>query len=154
MTNADPRGLLGGLLLIAMGFWFGVTSLNLRIGNLIQMGPGLYPLILSVIAVLLGVLLLLQGLKGRGEDEEYEQARWRPIMAVMGGIAAFALCIKSLGLIPAVFFTVVVCATGDRASRPLNTLVLAVICATGAWLIFRVGLNLPMPAFTGSLRWT
>jgi hypothetical protein len=70
---------------------------------------------------------------------------------VSASLVAFGLAFTWLGLVPAIILTVVIAAAADRTSRPLSAVLLGVGFAIGAWLIFRVGLNLPMPAFRGLL---
>jgi hypothetical protein len=67
------------------------------------------------------------------------------MIAVLASIAGFALVLGQFGLIPAVVVGVGLAALGDRTSRPLPTLALAVAAALGCWLAFSVGLGLQMP---------
>lgn len=151
MKRVEYRSLSGGLMLTGMGLAFGLAAMNMRLGTLMQMGPGFYPLILSAVAFALGVLLTISSFGA--EEEEDEPVQIRSTLAVLGAIAAFALSIRSLGMIPAVFLTVIVAATGDNGSRPVPTLLVAGFCGLAAWLIFVVGLRLPIPAVTGALLW-
>jgi hypothetical protein len=49
-----------GIFFIAVGLLFGSISLTYTIGTLSNMGPGYYPLILSVALIVLGIVNILR----------------------------------------------------------------------------------------------
>ncbi len=60
----------------------------------------------------------------------------RACLAVSGSVLIYAFLIERAGLLPAVVATVFVAALGSHASRPLETLFLAVSLAAAVALIF------------------
>jgi len=60
----------------------------------------------------------------------------RACIAVGGSVLIYAFLIERAGLLPAVVATVFVAALGSHASRPLQTLLLAVGLAAAVALIF------------------
>jgi hypothetical protein len=146
MNRTLAREVLGGLLVIAVGLFFAVGALHFRMGTLMHMGPGFFPLIVGIVTTFLGVVIVVAAFKS---SETFEGVEWRPMLGVLAGIAGFAAMIGAFGLIPAMVVGVALSALGDRTSRSLQTVVLAVVSAIGAWLVFRVGLGLQIPG----LKW-
>ena len=59
--NAD---LISGLLFIAFGLWFcGSSVYGLKIGNAFRMGPGFFPAVLGGLLALLGLVIVISGLR-------------------------------------------------------------------------------------------
>lgn len=138
--------LAGGLLMAAIGIFFFVGSLGMRMGTAQKMGPAYFPMVLSVLLLAVAAAILLRCV--RIEGGTFDMA-WRPFAFVSAGLLVFGLTLGTLGLIPAIVLTVVVSGFADPDNRIAGTLALGVSCAVAAWLIFRVGLHLPMPAFRG-----
>jgi hypothetical protein len=146
-VNRDLVDLISGALLALVGLIFLVPAFGYGIGSLTAMGAGFLPMAVSAITIGLGLAILVQGLRGR--LAEVPEIAWRPLVAVAAGMAAFALLVERLGMVPAIIAAVFLAALGDRESRPLGTIVLAVFLCIGVWLVFAVGLGLPIRAFRG-----
>ncbi|MGQ7791994.1 tripartite tricarboxylate transporter TctB family protein [Faunimonas sp. B44] len=145
------RDLIGGLVFCAVGLFFVAGAFGMNWGTAQRMGPGYLPLVLGILLIGLSLVSLFQA--GPPEVTE-ETIAWRPLIACAAAIVAFGLGLRWLGFIPAVVLAVVLASLGDRTARPVVTIALAVFLAVSAWAIFRLGLNLPMPAFRGLLQWT
>lgn len=137
-----PQDVLGGALLIGVGAAFYAGSMRLRMGTLMSMGPGYFPRVLAVVLIGVGIAVIVMGLINR---ERLQTPELRPMLCVLGAVAIFALTVRQLGLIPAMFLGVLVAAGGDRTSRFSRAALLAAGAGIGAWLIFRVGLGLQLP---------
>lgn len=146
----DVRDIIAGGTVIAVAFAFFYRSFAFGIGTPSDMGAGFFPMVLSGVALIIGLAILLDGLvrKTRGHAE-HEEFALRPLLAVLGGIAAFALLLTPFGLGPAVAAAAAVAGLGDPENRLINLAVLAVFLAIGCWLIFSVGLKLPLPLIRG-----
>jgi len=142
LKPVDKRDLAAGAALIIIGLVFAIGSLQLRIGTARSMGAGFFPLIFSAATIVIGILVALPALSRRGE---LTFPPWRPFLAVIGSIALFAVAMEPFGLLPAVVGTVCLAAVADRRSTPVAAALLAVGLAAGCWLLFNVGLGLPMP---------
>ena len=145
MQGRNAKDLLGGLLMGAIGLYFLVGAFGMRIGTARAMGPGYLPLALGIIMLGLAVLIFLRGLQ---PGERVEPIAWRPLIWVSVSVLAFGLGFIWLGLIPAIALTVLTASLADRTSGIFGAIVVAVVLGVSAWLIFSVGLGLPMPAFT------
>lgn len=138
------RDLVGGLIVAAVGLVFLIGALRMRIGSAMEMGPGYFPLATAVIVIALGLWIAASGL---GSGEPIEAPEMRPLAAILGAVAIFALLLDAFGLVPAVVAGSLASSLGDRTSRPVEALLLAAGTALASWLVFRVGLGLQMPGF-------
>lgn len=144
----NPPGILGALLLAAIGFIFLVDAGDLDVGTAGMMGPGYFPIALAIILFGLSAAILFQALRTSGKLPDIPL---RPLLAVSAGILSFALLIEPFGLIPALIATVCLSSLADRQTKLPAVLALGVGVAVGAWLIFSLGLGLSMPAFRWAL---
>jgi hypothetical protein len=138
------RDCIGGLIVAAVGIAFLAGSLRMRIGGAMDMGPGYFPLAASILVVLLGLWIAAAGYRSA---EVIDRPEWRPALSILASVAIFALVLDPFGLLPAVAAGSLVASLGDRTSRPLEAVLLAVGTALACWLIFSVGLGLQMPGF-------
>lgn len=146
MPRIDRGELAAGLLICAIGAYFLYGSFSFPMGTPTRIGPGYLPMVVSGIAVGLGVVIMLLSL---GRAGALPNPAMRPALAVLISIAGFAVTLERLGLVPATFLAVIIASLGDRRSQPLAVLTLAAVVAAAAWLIFIVALGLPMRSF----RW-
>lgn len=136
------RDVAGGVIVAAVAAFLLAGALRMRVGTALEMGPGYFPMLVSSVAVILGLLIAAGGLARSGAIQD---VHWRPMLAVLGAIAAFAVILGQIGLIPAMIVGVAIAASGDATSRWRQTLLVAVGAALASWLVFRVGLGLQMP---------
>jgi hypothetical protein len=134
--------LLAGLGMAVLCGAFVLFASDYGIGRLARIGPGFYPTAFGLVGVGLGILIVIGSFLSAGEAEA--PLRWRPLLFVSAGIAAFTLMVEPVGLLPAVFVSTVINALADRRSRLPGTLLLAVFLTAGVWLVFVVLLGLPI----------
>jgi hypothetical protein len=147
MSSRDPRDIIGGCLLAAIGLFFAVYSLaNYQLGAMSQMGPGMLPLQLGVILVLLGLAIAGMGLMRAGALPRPDM---RALLAVTGAIIGFAVVADLMGLIPAVIAVVVASALADNKLSPVAIAGLTAVLLVIAVVAFHYGLGIRMPLF----RW-
>ena len=139
-----PQDVVGGVLLIGVGAAFYAGTMRLRMGTLISMGPGYFPRAVAIMLICVGIAIVVMGILNR---QKLNMPEVRPFVCVLGAVAVFALTVRQLGLIPAMFLGVLVAAGGDSTSRFWRAAMLAAGAGVAAWLIFRVGLGLQLPGF-------
>lgn len=135
------RDLLGGLALMAIGAFFSVNAFQMGVGTTRNMGAGYFPLLGGVFTMIVSLFIVAGSLARAGS---VDRPSWRPFLAIAASIAAFIFVMPVGGLLPAVFASVLIAAIADSRSRPLGTLLLAAGLCVGAWLVFIVGLGLPI----------
>jgi hypothetical protein len=141
------RDVIGGLVLIATGLAFYLAGRGLDMGTPRRMGPGFLPTASAMIVAGLGVVIVLGGLR---RHVDAEAPALRPTLLILCGVAAFALIVPRLGLMPAVAGAVFVSAFADPRHTALTAGLLAAGAAVGAWVIFVLGLSLQVPAFSAA----
>lgn len=137
------KDLVSGLLFLAVGAFLVVEAADYRMGTLLRMGPGYFPVIIGSLILLVGGTLTVKGvMKGA---EKLPTFSLRPLVFLLGAILAFALALERTGLIAATILLVLI---GRMASqRPMNWKASALLCAVlvgAAVLIFWYLLELPM----------
>lgn len=147
MLSRDYRDIAGGFLLVAVGLifsWYATAHYDL--GTMRRMGPGMFPTALGVVLAGFGFMIAIPAAFRPGVMPEIRI--WTPLY-VLTGVAAFALMIRPMGLIPAVLGVVVISSLAELKVKPVSLTVLSTVLCLIAWLVFRVGLGLPVALF----RW-
>lgn len=91
-----------------------------------------------------GVLIALPAWIRRGTLPLPEM---RPLLLVLAAVISFALTIEWVGMVPAIFILTGLAVLADNKLGILGTIVLAAGLSAGAWLIFVVGLGIPLHPF-------
>lgn len=116
-----------------------------------EIGPGGFPLIVSMLLVLVGGLTILSSLSGEGETLSIARGEVRALGFVLAGVAAFALLISPLGLIPAVLAVVGLSSFANRGPNPLRIALIGCGLTAMTWVIFVLFLRMPLSPINLSL---
>ncbi|WP_312833803.1 tripartite tricarboxylate transporter TctB family protein [Comamonas sp.] len=145
----------GGALMVLIGGSAAYAAQGYNIGSLAHMGPGYFPFAVGVLLALTGVLIALNAKKkGPGDDaalvgHKHDIPDFRGAACIILGTIAFYFCGEYLGLLPATFAIVFICALGDRSNSVMACFVLAMSMMIVAVLIFWWALQVQMPL----VRW-
>lgn len=150
ITDMKPEGtdrstIAAGALFLAIGALFGWQSLGLEMGTALRMGPGFFPLILAGVLMLLGLLVVLSGLKGAGDA--WGPMAWAGMAFILPAPVIFGLTVRGLGFVPAIFLVTLVAGFAARRLAIWQVLLLAVAVTVFATLVFSYGLALPYRRF-------
>lgn len=138
------KDLLAGAVFTAFGLAFAVTSATYEIGTPLRMGPGFYPLVLGGILVVLGVSIAVKGFVA-AEGGDIGTVPWKALVLLVGAILFFGLTVRGLGLVPALFVTVLLAGLADRKARLVPAVVIAASLTALSVLIFVYVLQLRLP---------
>lgn len=142
----DPADLVAGLLFIALGLGFGLSSwFQLPIGTALRMGPGYAPLALSVVLVILGAVILASAL--RVTPQEIGPLAWRGVAFILPAPILFGLIVRPAGFVPAVFLAALLASFASPRMRPAGALLLAAAVTLFSTLVFSYALGLPYRRF-------
>jgi putative tricarboxylic transport membrane protein len=133
-----------GLLLIGVAAVYLIGSLRLSMGSATRMGPGYFPMLLVGLLSLLGVLIVLRGLR-RVDSADAPAIGWRGIIIVSSSVILFAVSVTTLGFGPAVAIAATVSSFASAEARPVERVALAAGLVAFCWLVFIAGLNLRVP---------
>lgn len=153
LKSISRTDLAAGLLVMAVGALALVEALNYPFGTTRNMGPGYFPIVLSVLLIGFGLGIIL--FEGRApapvDDEDPDSkptfAHVRPLLANMAAFLALGLLIESFGLFIASAIAVMLAGLADKRVPLWKTAILAVIVATASCLIFVYGLRLQIRVF-------
>ena len=134
-----------GLLCVALAAFGLIQGRRYPIGSSDEMGPGYFPLLLTVLLALLGFVVLANGL--RVDGPEVGAIPLRALLATTLPIVFFGLTLRGLGLVLSLTITVLATTFAMRSWNPVvalsTTLVLVVACVA----IFVFALGLPLSLF-------
>lgn len=106
------------------------------------MGPRYFPTIIGGLLVLLGLVIVVNGLLKTGEKIKAWAAR--PLVMVLAAVGAFAFMVRPLGLVLATLALVFISCLGGSESRLRDIVALSLLLATLAVVIFIYGVGLPL----------
>ncbi|WP_197435195.1 tripartite tricarboxylate transporter TctB family protein [Nitratireductor arenosus] len=146
MSDFNRNELQAALVLIGLGIGCLIIALGYPMGTVVRMGAGFFPVALSVLLIGLGAVLAWQS---RTAEKTEVVLRLRPFVMILGGILAWALMVDRIGFLPATAILVVLCAMVERETTWRSALLLtAGLCVFG-WLVFIVGLKIPLSMLGG-----
>ncbi|HUH92056.1 MAG TPA: tripartite tricarboxylate transporter TctB family protein [Casimicrobiaceae bacterium] len=139
----NNRNLLKGLFLIAIALAFGLGSLRYPMGTFARAGPGLFPLLVSLLLVLVGLTIVVRSLLSERVAMAFTV---RNIALVTASLVGFALISEYVDMIAGIVF-MVFCASlaGTSYSIARNLKIVAVLVAVA--LIFEKFLGLQLPLY-------
>lgn len=141
------KSVLAGLIFMLIAGVFGCAAYRLPLGTMLRMGPGYFPLVLTGMLGILGLITLLNGLRTASADTSVSGFVWSRVVLVCGSALFFALCLDGLGLPLSVLGTVFIAAMASRRFRLVEGLLLAAAVTLGSWVLFSMLLNLPFRMF-------
>lgn len=138
----NNRNLARGVFIIAFALVFGMWSTRYSIGVLSRAGPGLFPLLVSGLLFVLGVISVVRARLVAPVPLEF---KFRNMAFVLAGLCGFALLSELLNMAVGIVF-MVFCATvaGTSYSVLRNVKISAGLIAIAFGLQHVLGLNLPL----------
>ncbi len=136
------RNLARGVFLVAISLLFGVWSLRYQIGAFSHAGPGLFPLLVSCLLFLIGVITVLRSHFVAAVPMEFN---YKNVGIVLASLVGFALISKYVDMTAGIFF-MVFCSTvaGTPYSVVRNLKICAGLLAIAFAMSRLLGVNLPL----------
>ncbi|WP_341992086.1 tripartite tricarboxylate transporter TctB family protein [Azorhizobium sp. AG788] len=139
----NPKDVISGLLFIALAGLFAWQSRELNIGTAMRMGPGYFPLFLSILLGGLGLIVLVNGLRVPGEAPS--GIVWRALILLTLSTLLFGFAMRPLGFLPALAATVFLATLASRKFNLVTALSITGVMCVFCWAVFILGLGLPIP---------
>lgn len=138
----NDKNLVRGIFLTVFAIVFGVWSTRYSLGEFSRAGPGLFPLLVSGMLFLIGVVTIV---RSRFVPHVALDLRIRNITFVLTGLCGFALISEHVNMSAGIIF-MVFCATfaGTSYSVLRNVKISAGLIAIAFALQQLLGLNLPL----------
>ena len=143
-SQKSMKDLLAGLIFIGFGLSFGYTSLTYDVGTALRMGPGYFPLILSIVILLLGLVIVAQSFFTGPDEIPLGRVPWFGLILLIGGLVFFGATVRGLGLAPSLFVTVFMSAFASQRTGIIGALILAVALTFVCIAIFIWALGMPL----------
>lgn len=138
---------VGPALMLLVGLAFVVGSITtLELGSARRMGPGAFP---ALVGGLLSVLALATLIRNVRQPMEWDQPDPISVLAVAGGVIAFAFLTPLLGVLPAVVVSVLTTSSAVPQFRWSGRITLAICVSVAVWLVFVKGLGIPLTTIRG-----
>jgi hypothetical protein len=138
----NPKDFFAGLLFLAIVAVFAYGLRELPIGSAFRMGPGYFPMVLLIILTGLGIAILVNGLRVKGEP--LGMIPWRGLILITAPIVFFGATLKGLGLIASLGITVFATTLASREWNVLYAVATTAVLVIFSWLVFVKGLGLPI----------
>lgn len=145
-STRSLHDIFAGVIFLVIAIAFGVEGSRYDFGSGIQAGPGFFPLVLSVMIGILGVLTIILGFRNRVADTP-ETVPWRAIILISASLVVFAAGARLLGLIPIVFLCTLMAAMASTRNSILSASLTALAMSLLCYLVFSVGLKISLPTF-------
>jgi hypothetical protein len=140
--SANHRDLAAGLLFMAfgaLGLWFGRTY---EFGSASRMGPGYFPMTLSVLLLVVGLITAARALQSSAVAIHWGSPR--PIFCVLAGVLAFALLLEPAGFAVATLVLIALVYMGGWRLRVLELVVMYAVLLASCYLLFVKLLGMPL----------
>lgn len=150
----NKQDLYSGILFLAVGSAFAWGSGNYEMGTASFMGPGYYPRLLGVLAILVGVAVIAMALFNRkAEEGETGAWAWRELALILSANVFFGIAVgglPSIGLPPlglaiGVYALVFVALWASSEFKWREFIALSTILLIGVYAICVKVLNLYVP---------
>ncbi len=137
----------GGALMALIGLASVGGGARLRVGTLVHMGPGFFPVAVGAILALIGIAIALRGARQSDWSGTVVKPDWRGWGCIIGAMVAFMVLGAYGGLVPATFAIVFISAIGDRKNSLKEAFWLSVAMVAISVSVFWWGLQLQLPLF-------
>ncbi len=144
----SPQDLGAGVLFLLFGCAGLVLGRELDFGTARSMGPGYFPMLISGLIILIGLVVTARSFSIEGPA--IERLQFRPIVVLLVSLAIFSLLIREVGVVITSIVMMVAAAYARPKVAIVETLIFAACVAAFVALVFVHGLNQPMPLWWNS----
>jgi hypothetical protein len=138
-----------GLFLLMFAVFITVESCRLGLGSWNNPGTGYFTFGASIILELMSLKVIAKGLRGQSEEEnefsDSEPLRWHNVVFILAGTVVYAFIFEWLGFIPSTFLLIIYLLRVISTKRWFLTLLTALSCAAGAYILFDWLLGAELP---------
>jgi hypothetical protein len=139
----NDRTLVRGLFLIAIALFFGLGSLRYPIGQFSRAGPGLFPLMVSCLLLVIGISTVV---RSRFVERIPLEFNMKNIAIILASLCGFALISEHLNMLAGIVFMVFCASFAGTASYSVmrNLKISAGLIVVALAFQKLLGFNLPL----------
>ncbi len=93
----NQRDMIASVLLILVGIGVIVWSIRLQVGTLLRPLPGFFPCLVGVLVIVLSLILLAEGWRGRGKAPQ-AYGEWRGPSTLVLSLGVYVLILDPWGM--------------------------------------------------------
>ena len=143
LSVRNPADFWSGLLFLTCALAFLWIARSYDFGSPLRMGPSFFPVVLSVVLAMIGLIALLRSVAIAGEP--IGGLTVKGLLLVTLGTVLFAALIERAGVVIAVSAITLVSAYASVKFTWTQGVVMAVLLSAFCALVFVYGLGVPMP---------
>jgi hypothetical protein len=136
------RGFLAGLVFLIPGIVMCGGSMQYDIGTAARMGPGYFPLIISLLMIIVGLAIIIDAWRQPVIRVSFDT--WRPLFFIVFSVIVFALTLEQIGLLLSVVLVVFISSLAMNAPNLLHSALLTGLLCFFSVGVFYYGLQLPL----------
>lgn len=139
----NDRNLVRGLFLMAISLLFGLEAMRYPIGEFSRAGPGLFPLMVAGLLLLIG---LITAVRSRFVQRVHLQFNAKNIAIILGSLCGFALASHFVNMILGIIVMVFIASFAGKSKYSVlrNLYISAGLIAVGLAFQKLLGFNLPL----------
>lgn len=146
-----PHNLVFAAIFVAVGAAMGYHAYaGMKLGTLDDMGPGFFPLMLSIVLAALASAVAFTSLPP--DLPPMRLAKLRSIALVIGSPLIFGATVRTLGLAPSLFLTIFAVSFASRFATLRQSLLLSIGFTAFCVVLFIYLLDLPIPMWGSLLK--
>jgi hypothetical protein len=137
------RTLVRGIFLIVISLAFGLTAMHYPVGDFARAGPGLFPMMVSGLLLLIGIATVIQS---RFSEHHPIEFNLKNIALILGALAGFALVSHFVNMIAGIIAMVFIASFAGKAKYSVmrNIYISAGLCLVALAFLKLLGFNLPL----------
>jgi hypothetical protein len=143
MPNINIKDLAAGAVFAAIGLAFLAGALTLDIGSAFKMGPGYFPLVLSLLLTGIGLAVMAGSINVPADA--IGGVPWRGLALILIAPVVFGATARSFGMLVALPLTIFLAAAASRRAGLAVMAALVVGLTVFCVMVFAFGLGLPLP---------
>jgi hypothetical protein len=134
---------------LAVGLFLSLWSTSYQIGSFVQPGPGLYPLVLGILLILLSLLLFVQAIKSSPAIKKVLPfslpGGWKKVAYTVLILLLATFFFETIGYLLTFFLLIMLLMRGAAPQGWKKILLVAIFSALGIYLVFVLLLKQPLP---------
>ena len=139
----NDRNLARGLFLMAISLAFGLQAMRYPIGDFARAGPGLFPLMVAGLLMLIGVITVA---RSRYVEHVHIDFNFKNIGLILGSLCGFALVSHFVNMIAGIIVMVFIASFAGKSKYSVlrNLYISAGLCLVALAFLKLLGFNLPL----------